>query len=177
MKINITSGSIDDGNNDNNGDDNGNDIFVYEVGSRKDTITDYASGQNKISITGAKISKTSISGSDVILTVGSGSIKVKGAKGKKLSIYNNSSSIINTVITDGGDVTIPIPSTTVTLDNSDSLLYTAASTIKNIIAPSRTKAIKIAGNSKANSILGSSAADSLNVEAILILSTVVKARI
>ena len=76
----------------------GKDVFVYASGGGNDVITDYTAGQDKIKITGAKISKTSVSNSDVILTVGSGSIKIKDGKGKSLSIYNNSSSAISTVI-------------------------------------------------------------------------------
>ena len=76
----------------------GNDIFVYSNGDGNDVIADFTSGQDKIKITGAKISKTSVSGSDVILTVGSGSIRVKNAKNKQLSIYNNSNSLTNTLI-------------------------------------------------------------------------------
>ena len=76
----------------------GNDIFVYAKGDGNDVITDYTAGKDKIKITGAKISKTSVSGSDVILKVGSGSIKIKNGKGKSLSIYNNSSSAVSTVI-------------------------------------------------------------------------------
>ena len=82
----------------------GNDVFVYASGDGNDVITDYTAGQDKIKITGAKISKASVSGSDVILTVGSGKITVKNGKNKKLSIYNNSNSLINTII--GGNKVI-----------------------------------------------------------------------
>ena len=75
----------------------GNDFFYYQSGQGNDVITDYSTG-DKIKITGAKISKTSVSGSDVILTVGNGSIRIKKGSGKTLSIYNNSSSATSTVI-------------------------------------------------------------------------------
>ena len=133
----------------------GADVFVYASSSGNDVVTDYAAGQDKIKITGAKISKTSVSGSDVILTVGNGSIRVKNGKGKKLSIYNNANSAITTVI--GGST-----STSVTLTNSNTSPYAAASTIKNINASSRSTAIKIAGNSLVNSIVGGSGNDSLS---------------
>ena len=134
----------------------GKDVFVYASGDGKDVITDYTVGQDKIKITGAKISKTSVSSSDIILTVGSGSIKVKNAKGKKLSIYNNSSSLTNTVIGSGSS-----NSTTLNVINSTKSPVTAGSTIKTINASTRTTAVKITGNSLANSIKGGSAADTL----------------
>ena len=130
----------------------GSDVFVYTSGDGNDVITDYSVGQDKIKIIGAKISKTSVSGSDVILTVGSGSIRVKNAKGKKLSIYNNASSLTSTVIGD---------SSTITLNNSTKSPYTAVSNVKNIDASTRTTAVKITGNSLANSIKGGKAADTL----------------
>ena len=134
----------------------GNDIFVYANGDGKDVITDYTVGQNKIKITGARINKTSISGSDVILTVGSGSIKVKNAKSKKLSIYNNSASLTNTVIGSGSSTSI-----TLNVTNTTKSPVTAGGTIKTINASTRTTAVKITGNSLANSIKGGSAADTL----------------
>ena len=133
----------------------GNDVFVYASSSGTDVISDYATG-DKISISGAKISKSSVSGSDVILTVGSGTVRVKNGAGKTLSIYNNSKSATSTVIGSSAS------STTVTLNNSSSSPYTAASGVKTINASSRTTAIRIKGNSLANSIVGGSGADSLS---------------
>ena len=51
----------------------GDDVFIYSAG--KDVITDYTSG-DKISL-GSAISKSTVSGSDVILTIGKGSLTVK----------------------------------------------------------------------------------------------------
>ena len=131
----------------------GNDVFVYASNSGNDVITDYTSGQDKISITGAKISKTSINGSDVILTVGSGNIKIKNGKGKKLSLYNNSSSLTTTVI--GGS------SKTVTVNNSTKSPVTVSADITTIDATKRSTAVKITGNTKANTIKGGSGKDTI----------------
>ena len=68
----------------------GADVFVYSSGSGKDVITDYTVGQDKIKLTSGKITKTSISGSDVIFTVGSGNIKLKNAKNKAVNIIDSS---------------------------------------------------------------------------------------
>ena len=79
---------------------NGNDVFIYASGQGNDVITDYKAGEDTIKITGKKITNASVSGSDVILKVGTGSIKIKNGKGKTLSIYNNSNSITDTIISD-----------------------------------------------------------------------------
>ena len=130
----------------------GNDVFIYALNSGNDVITDYTAGQNKISITGAKISKTSVSGSDVILTVGSGNIKIKNGKGKKLSLYNNSSSLTTTVI--GG-------SKTITVNNSTKSPVTVSADVTTIDATKRSTAVKITGNTKANTIKGGSGKDTI----------------
>ena len=64
----------------------GSDLFVYNAGD--DVITDYTSG-DKISI-GAAISKATVSGMDVVFTLGKGSLTVKNAAGKSLSLIDSS---------------------------------------------------------------------------------------
>ena len=60
----------------------GNNLFIYSAG--KDVITDYASG-DKISICAA-ISNSSVSGSDMVFTIGKGSLTVKNGKGKSINL-------------------------------------------------------------------------------------------
>ena len=67
----------------------GADTFVYANGDGKDTITDYTAGEDKIKITSGSISKTTVSGKDVIFSVGNGSITVKNGKGKKITVVNS----------------------------------------------------------------------------------------
>ena len=129
-------------------------MFIYASGSGDDVITDYAVG-DKLKITGAKISKASVSGSNVVLTIGTGKVTLKGAKGKKLSIYNNSSSLTSTVI--GGSSS----STLKTVTDSNSSSINVDSSVKLINASSRTKAVNITGNSLANTIRGGSAGDTI----------------
>ena len=131
----------------------GNDVFIYASGSGSDVITDYTSNQDKIKITGAKISKSSVSGSDVILSIGSGSIRVKNGKGKTLSIYNNSNSLTNTVFS--GD------STTLTITNATSTPVSLSSAIKTVNANSRTSKLLIIGNNKGNTIIGGSGSNTV----------------
>ena len=66
---------------------NGKDTFVYSGG--KDVITDYTAAQDKIQVDGT-ISNTSYKGDDVIFKIGSGTLTVKDAKGKKISVTDSS---------------------------------------------------------------------------------------
>ena len=68
----------------------GKDVFVYANGDGKDVITDYTEGQDKIKISSGTISKTSYSDSNVIFTVGSGTLTVKNGSGKKITITDAS---------------------------------------------------------------------------------------
>ena len=129
----------------------GNDVFIYSVG--KDVIADYATG-DKISL-GAAVSKATLSGSDVIFTIGSGSLTVKNAKGKSLAMIDSAGKSFSTIL--GGSTT----STLMTVTNSTKSPVTVGSDIKTINASSRTTAVKINGNSLANSISGGSKNDSL----------------
>ena len=112
----------------------GNDLFIYSAG--KDVITDYENG-DRISL-GAAISKTTLNGSDVVFTLGKGSLTVKKGKGKTLNLIDSTGKKYSTVV--GG--------TTLTLTNA--------------AASSRTTAVKIVGNALANTINGGSKNDSLS---------------
>ena len=131
---------------------NGNDVFIYTAG--KDVITDYATG-DKISIASA-ISKTSVSGSNVVFTIGSGTLTVNNAKGKTLNLIDSKGKSYSTIV--GGSNA----STLMTVTNSTKSPVTVGSAIKTINASSRTTAVKITGNSLANSIIGGKGADTLN---------------
>ena len=140
----------------------GNDVFIYQSGQGNDVITDYVTGQDKIKVTGAKINKVSVSGSDVVLTVGSGSIRVKNGKGKKLSLYNNANTLTTTVIGgSSGTTTSSSTSTNLSVTNSTKSPVTVGSAIKIIDASKRTTAVKITGNALANIIKGGSGVDSI----------------
>ena len=64
----------------------GKDIFYYAKGDGNDVIVDY-SGEDTIEITDGKVDSYSFDGGDLILKVGSGSIKIKN--GKKSRCYNS----------------------------------------------------------------------------------------
>ena len=143
----------------------GNDLFVYANGDGSDVIADYSSG-DKIRISGSKISSAKVSGSDVILNVGSGNIRIKSGKGKELSIYNNSSTLVNTVVggsaSSNGSGKNSSNSATLKLTDSDKSPTTLGLGVKTANASTRTLAIKIVGNDLANSIKGGKGADTLS---------------
>ena len=62
----------------------GRDVFVYKIGDGNDTITDYTAGQDTIQLTGSYTQSTV--GNNVVLKVGSGSLTLRNAKGRKLNI-------------------------------------------------------------------------------------------
>lgn len=70
----------------------GKDTFIYASGDGKDIITDYTAGQDKIKITSGKISKSKVSGKNVVFTIGSGSITVKNGKDKNITVIDSSGS-------------------------------------------------------------------------------------
>ena len=130
---------------------NGNDVFIYSAGN--DIITDYATG-DKISL-GAAVSKASVSGSDVVLTIGKGSLKIKKGKGKSLGMINSKGKSFSTII--GGSAN----STLMTVTDSTKSPVTLDSAVKIVDASSRTKAVKITGNSSVNKITGGSGNDTI----------------
>ena len=129
---------------------NGNDVFIYSAG--KDFVTDYAAG-DKIKISSGKISKATVSGSDVVFTIGSGTLTVKKGAGVKLSMIDSSDKSFTTIV--GGN------SDKLTLTNSSKSPVTIDSAVKTVDASARTKAVKITGNTLANTISGGSANDSI----------------
>ena len=68
----------------------GADTFVYANGDGKDTIYNYTAYIDTIKVTSGKISRASVSGNNVVLTVGSGSITINNAKGKDINITDSS---------------------------------------------------------------------------------------
>ena len=132
---------------------NGKDVFVYANGDGNDVITDYTANYDKIKLTSGSITSSSLSGNDVILKIGTGSIKLKNAKNKNITVTDSNGNTTTKIY--------GITSTTLKITNSDSATVTADSSIKTIDAAKRTKAIKITGNYLANTINGGSGADTI----------------
>ncbi len=128
----------------------GADVFVYSGG--KDIITDYATG-DKISVGGA-ISKATVSGKNVVFTVGTGSLTVKNGKNKKLALTDSTGQSYTAVVSASNAMKVTLTDT-----------YTSPATldagIKTVDASSRKKALNLTGNALANSIKGGSGNDTL----------------
>ncbi len=66
----------------------GADIYVYSSGN--DLIQDYAAGQDKIKIESGTITASSISGSNIVLTVGDyGTLTIKSGKNKNITVIDS----------------------------------------------------------------------------------------
>ena len=127
----------------------GEDVFIYTAGN--DVISDYAAG-DKISL-GASIKNATLSGSDVVFTIGKNTLTVKNAKDKTLTLINSKGKESTTVVS--GD-------TNLILTDSNKAAVTLESGIKTADASARTKKIKIVGNTSDNSIVGGSGNDTFN---------------
>ena len=68
---------------------NGKDVFIYASGDGNDVITDYTAGQDSIKLTSGSISSSSLNGSDVVLKIGTGSIKLQNAKDKSITVIDS----------------------------------------------------------------------------------------
>ena len=122
-------------------------VFKYSSGDGNDKIYGFKS-DSTLSIGGGSYS-TKKSGSDVIVTVGTGKISLIGAASlSKVNIKGTKS---------GGSTS----STTKTVTDKTKSPVTVGSAVKTINASSRTKAVKITGNSLANTIKGGSGKDIL----------------
>lgn len=94
-------------------------------------------------------SQSSLSGSDVIFTIGKGSLTVKKAKGKTINLIDSTVKAFSTVV--GAQ----------TLTNSNSSNVSIGTDMGVVDASKRTKAIQITGNALANFISGGSKNDSI----------------
>ena len=73
---------------------NSKDIFYYEQGEGNDVIYNYEAGKDSIFLKSGNIKSSIIRGSDVILNIeGGGSITLKQAKGKEVTIETNETSV------------------------------------------------------------------------------------
>ena len=134
----------------------GKDVFVYANGGGKDIIYDYTSGEDLISITGAAISKVATvkNTDDLLLTIGKGTISLRGAKGSPVTIIDK----------DGNKTTRAYGIENITIDDNggDTINTVIDAAIRNVNASDRTTAVNIVGNTAANSIVGGSGDDSFN---------------
>ena len=64
----------------------GKDVFWYGTGDGNDTVKNYTPGKDSIRIFKGSLTSGSVSGGDVVLKIGSGSLKLIGMAGKKISV-------------------------------------------------------------------------------------------
>ena len=146
-------------------------IIQYADGDGDDVIEDYHS-TDTLQIAGDYT--TEISGTDFLIKVGSGSIRLLNAKDTAIVINNvtiNGSAgggSDDTLEPSGGDDT-PSPNPNdlikVVLDNATVSPYVADSNVGTIDGSSRTKAIQITANGYSNLITGGSGKSTINGEA------------
>lgn len=139
----------------------GNDVFVHS-GNGNATITDYIFGEDVIKISGGSISGYSVSGNDIILKVGTSTLKIldgnldaitiKDAK-NKISVYQDGLIYNNANIE---------KATAVTISSNYDDLFVADDAMISINASNITNAIEIVGNQKNNKIFGGAGNDTLN---------------
>ena len=113
-------------------------LFKYAAGDGKDVISGF-NDTSTLQIAGSTYS-TKKSGSNIVVTVGNGSITLQGAATLE---------------------TVKIVSDTMKITDSTKSPVTLNSSYKNADASTRTKAVKITGNASANSIVGGSDNDTL----------------
>ena len=141
----------------------GNDTFSYKSGDGNDLILDYTADEDKIHITSGTISSVSVSGDNVIFTVGKGKITVKGGKGQDITITDakGKDSIYNSDgVSDEQPYSINAAGTAIelleTYTESTFNVADVSSKIKTIVASAVTDDLYITGNSLANNIIGGS---------------------
>ena len=130
---------------------NGSDLFIYNNGDGNDLILDYTSGTDTLNINNGTIKQASLSGSDVILTVGTGTITLKDAKGEKITIVDENDDSFDTIINDE-----------LVIFDEDESPVKLGEAYRSADASNRTIAIQITGNSKNNTIQGGAKADTLS---------------
>ena len=149
----------------------GSDTFIFDGGSG--LITDYTAGQDIIQLNLADVTKSTVSGSNLILTTAEGTLTVKGAKDKtvtfideegnttdKVFYADTSYSPLETGLSYNSARTILTASNKFTGTEINANDYLA--TVKTIGASKVTTAIEIIGNDLNNSLVGGTAADTIN---------------
>lgn len=132
----------------------GKDKLVYANGQGKDTISDYTAGQDTLQLSSGSISKAALANSnkDLVFTVGSGSITLKNAAAKSISLKDSRGNYTasNTAITLASNFT----------GTMDATKYLAS--VKTIDGQNAAKAVNITGNAQNNTIYAGKAGGTIN---------------
>ncbi|MBR4383088.1 MAG: hypothetical protein IKP64_05970, partial [Selenomonadaceae bacterium] len=132
----------------------GSDLFIHDGGDV--TIADYGDGSDKISL-GSAFDGFNINGTDLVLNSATGSVTLKDAVGKKITLVENGKSTTEIFASDGktnsAGTAITLASSTQSFAAADSKLVT--------IDGSLTSNSTITGNAKSNKIFGGDGDDML----------------
>ncbi|MBR4152667.1 MAG: calcium-binding protein, partial [Selenomonadaceae bacterium] len=119
-----------------------NNVIVYNNGDGNDTIYGF-DGNDTLKITSGTAA-TSVSGNDVIFTVGKGKITVKNAKGKTFNYIDADST-----------KTYPKSKIVTLTEDYDKKTYTMGKELRTLDASAVQRDLEITGNEFANKIIGS----------------------
>lgn len=150
----------------------GDDVFVFSDVGGNDLIVDYAVGHDKIKLTSGATEGFSIDGRDVVLKIGDGSVTVKNAKGKQITVIDSAGQTSSTIY-GGEDVFVDQPKnikinkdgTSLTIKKNfvgdfDASEY--SSDVKTIKATANVNPIAIVGNDIDNVIKAGKGGSTLN---------------
>ena len=70
-----------------------NTVIQYQLGDGNDVVENYGT-EDKIKLLSGKISKAELNGNDVVITIGDGSITLKDAKGKQVTVLDSNNKTI-----------------------------------------------------------------------------------
>ena len=149
----------------------GKDVFIYESGN--DVITDYKAGEDKIQISLADVTKSSVKGSDVVLTTDSGTLTVKGIKENAITFVDDNGNLTDKIffanmsyepLQDGltYDKKRIALTASKTFTGDDINLENYLSTVTKVNATATSQDLNIVGNNAANSLKSGKGADVIN---------------
>ena len=127
----------------------GADVFVYSAGN--DVIADYET-EDKISLASGEIASVDVSGKDVTLKIGKGSIKLKNSVGIKVNV-NDEVFIYEKGVTYNEEKTVATLTATVKAESLTSAVTVDGSAL--------SAALKLSANDSSNLINGGKGADSI----------------
>ncbi len=126
----------------------GKDVFVYESGN--DVITDYTENKDKIKISSGTIDKFEIVDTDLIFTIGDGTLTIKDGAGKKITVIDSSDEEFTKTYTESAVYNQKL--TEMTITSSASGTITAGTKAELIDATDAVANVKIVANGKNNTI-------------------------
>ena len=149
----------------------GNDVFVYVGG--KDLITDYKSGEDQINLNFDDVTKSTVKGSDVILTTNEGTLTIKGTKDKIVTFVDDNGTTTEKIFFT--DISYTPLETGLTYDSKRTVLTASnkfkdneidlndyLSTVTKLNTSALSQAVNIIGNENNNSIKGGKGADTIS---------------